>query len=163
MIRVHIIPCTLPAEQTRMLNRESGRIYTATLVHHYRVYRQAGHVWLSPLKHDRVLKAFCGPSCLHAHSYQAAQQDCYEACKTAKALKRSNPLARYPYKRTYYHTTTWKHTGITIADGRLRLALARGHDPVWVALPEHRARASLPTGAIGVQPCHQTLVLAYHD
>jgi len=84
MIRAHTIPCTLPPEQTRAMNQESGRIYTATLVHHYRVYRQAGHVWLSPFKHNRVLDSFCGESCLHAHSVDAAQQDFYEACKTAK-------------------------------------------------------------------------------
>jgi putative transposase len=145
MIRVHLLACTLPDEQTRALNRESGRIYSATLVHHYRLFRQAGHVWLSPLKHDRVLKAFCGPSFLHAHSYQAAQQDFYETCKTAKALKPTNPLARYPYKRKFYHTTTWKNTGITIVQGRMRLALARGHDPIWVVLPEHLV--TLPSAA----------------
>ncbi len=145
MIRVQIIACTLPVEQTRMLNRESGRIYTATLINHYRTYRKAAHVWLSPLKHDRVLKAFCGPSFLHAHSYQAAQQDFYEACKTAKALKPSNPLARYPHKRKFFHTTTWKNTGIKVVDGRMRLALARGHEPIWVALPDHLA--TLPVAA----------------
>jgi putative transposase len=145
MIRTHIIPSTVPIDQARILNRESGRIYTATLVHHYRLHRQAGHVWLSPLKHDRVLKAFCGATFLHAHSYQAAQQGFYDACKTAKALKTVNPLARYPYKRKYYHTTTWKNTGIKVVAGRIRLALARGHDPLWVSLPEHLAR--LPAGA----------------
>jgi putative transposase len=139
MIRTHIIPCTLPADQARDLNRESGRIYTATLVQHYRVYRQAGKVWLNPLQHDRVLKAFCGETFLHAHSYQAAQQDFYAACKTAKALQQSNPLARYPHKRKCFHTTTWKNTGIKMVDGRMRLALARGHDPVWVDLPDHLA------------------------
>jgi putative transposase len=108
MIRADRIACRLPVEQARDLNRESGRIYTATLVHHYRLYRQAGHVWLNPMKHDRVLKFFCGETFLHSHSYQSAQQDFFEACKTAKELKKINPLARYPYKRKYYHTTTWK-------------------------------------------------------
>jgi hypothetical protein len=84
MIRVHIIACMLPDEQTRDLNRESGRIYTATLVHHYRIYRQAGKVWLNPMQHDRVLKAFCGPSFLHAHSYQTAQQHAYQAYRQCK-------------------------------------------------------------------------------
>jgi hypothetical protein len=145
MIPVQIIPCTLPDEPIRALNRESGRIYTAMLVNHYRLFQQAGHVWMNPLKHDRVLKAFCGPSFLHAHSYQAAQQAFYKACKTAKALKQSNPLARYPYKRKWYHTTTWKHTGIKLVDRRMRLALARGHAPIWVALPDYLA--TLPPSA----------------
>jgi putative transposase len=140
------VAISLPVAQVRALHRASGRGYTATLVNPYRLYRQAGHLWLSPLKHDRVLKAFCGPSFLHAHSYQAAQQDFYEACKTAKALKLVNPRARYPYKRKYFHTTTWKHTGIKVMDGRMRLALARGHDPIWVALPAHLA--TLPPSAL---------------
>ncbi len=139
MIRTYRIACHLPAEQARDLNRESGRIYTATLVQHYRTYRQAGHVWLNPMKHVRILKAFCGETFLHAHSYQAAQQDFYEACKTAKELKKINPHARYPYKRKYYHTTTWKDTGITVEQGRMRLALARGQTPIFVDLPAHLA------------------------
>ncbi len=145
MIRTYRIACHLPVEQARDLNRESGRIYTVTLVHHYRTYRQAGHVWLNPMKHVRVLKAFCGETFLHSHSYQAAQQDFYEACKTAKELKQRNPHARYPYKRKCYHTTTWKDTGITIEQGRMRLALARGHAPLWVDLPAHLA--ALPPDA----------------
>jgi putative transposase len=127
----------VPAELARALNRESGRVYTATLVHHYRVYRQSAHLWLNPRRHDRLLKFFCGETFLHAHSYQAAQQDFYEACKTAKALKQVNPLARYPYKRKFYHTTTWKNTGIMVTGGRMRLALGQGHDPMWVDVPEY--------------------------
>src|SRR4051812_20658230 len=99
MIRTQILPCHLPPAQTCALNQESGRIYTATLVHHWRINRQREKVWLSPLKHNRVLDYFCGPSpLLHAHSVDAAQQDFYEACKTAKALKKTHPEARYPYK-----------------------------------------------------------------
>jgi hypothetical protein len=74
----------------------------------------------------KVLRFFCGPTFLHAHSYQAAQQDFYEACKTAKALKKSSPTARYPYKRKWYHTTTWKNTGIKVQGNQMRLALAQG-------------------------------------
>jgi hypothetical protein len=73
MMRTQRIACTVPDEQTRSLNRESGRIYTATLVHHYRIYRHAARVWLQPRKHDRFLKAVCGETFLHAHSYQAAR------------------------------------------------------------------------------------------
>ncbi len=134
MIRTHILACHLPAEEARAISHEAGRIYTATLVHHYRTYRHLG-VWLSPMKHNRVLDVFCGASCLHAHSVDAAQQDFSEACATAKALKPSNPLARYPYKRKWYHTATWKNTGIMVEEGRMRLALARGYDPIWVELP----------------------------
>jgi hypothetical protein len=37
MIRTHSIPCTLPKAEADALNRESGRVYTETLVWHYRI------------------------------------------------------------------------------------------------------------------------------
>jgi hypothetical protein len=58
------------------------------------------------VQHDRVLKAYCGPSFLHAHNYQAAQQDCYTASTTSTTLNQNNPPARSPSERKDDHTTT---------------------------------------------------------
>jgi putative transposase len=164
VIRTHLLPCHLPDAQCRTLNRESGRIYSETLVHHYRIYRNAAGLWLSPMQHNRVLDSFCGPSALlHSHSVDAAQQDFYEACKTAKALRQINPRARFPYKRKYYHTTTWKNTAIKMVDGRMRLSLAQGQPYLWLDLPEHLA--TLPANAFRqVQLCynHATKANTWH-
>jgi hypothetical protein len=46
MIRVLSIPCQIPRDQADSLNRESGRIYTATMVWHYRIFRRTKH-WFS--------------------------------------------------------------------------------------------------------------------
>lgn len=48
MIRTQILRCTLPKATADALNQESGRIHTAVLVEHYRVFQHSGH-WLSGL------------------------------------------------------------------------------------------------------------------
>jgi putative transposase len=131
MIRTHTFPCTIPREDADALNRESGRVYTETLVWHYRIYRRTGH-WLSPGAAERLGDSL-SPTTLHAHSRDAAQQAFYTACKTAKANRGQG--AKYPHKRKLYRTTVWKSTGIRVKDGTLLLARARGLAPVTVALP----------------------------
>jgi len=135
MIRTVIFPCALPKPDADALNQESGRIYTRTLVEHYRVYRHTGH-WLSVNADCRIEDALGGPTTLHAHSRDAAQQAFYKACKTAKANRDDG--APYPHKRKLWRTTIWKNPGIRKqSDGTLRLARARGLEPVAVVLPSH--------------------------
>ena len=52
MIRTHPFPCHLNRAEAEALNRESGRLYTQTLVWHYRIYRRQG-IWLSPKASER--------------------------------------------------------------------------------------------------------------
>lgn len=131
MIRTHTLPCSLPRTEADALNRESGRVYTETLVWQYRIYRRKG-VWLSPGASERLGDAL-SPTTLHAHSRDAAQQAFHKACKTAKANRHLG--AKYPHKRKFYRTTIWKNTGIRVKDGRLLLSRARGLEPFSVALP----------------------------
>ncbi len=135
MIRTHLLPCGLPREEADALNRESGRTSTDVLVWHYRIYRRTGH-WLSPVADERLNDSF-GPSTLHAHSRDAAQQGCQKACKTAKANRGWG--AKYPYRRKVYRTTVWKATGMKQEGNRLRLARAKGLTPIVVALPPELA------------------------
>jgi putative transposase len=128
MIRTHSIPCTLPKAEADALNRESGRVYTETLVWHYRIYRRKG-VWLSPGAAER-LGDFLSETTLHAHSRDAAQQAFHQACKTAKACRAAGRDVRYPRKRKFYRTTIWKSTGIRVRDGVVLLARARGGEPI---------------------------------
>jgi putative transposase len=138
MIRTHIFACSLPRSEADALNRESGRVYTNTLVRHYRIKRKTGH-WLSPRAGERVEDS-TGPSTLHAHSRDAAQQGFYKACKTARTLReQGDPDIRYPYHRKRWRTTIWKNTGIRCKGGVLRLARCRGQAPVMVSLPAHLA------------------------
>jgi putative transposase len=133
VIRTHVFPCSLPKDQADALNAESGRVYTAVLVRHWRIYRKKGH-WLSPGAGERIEDS-TGLTLLHAQSRDAAQQGFYKACKTAKTLReQGDPDVHYPYRRKRWRTTIWKNTGIPCKGGVLRLAQCRGHAPVHVVL-----------------------------
>jgi putative transposase len=134
MIRTAQVACTLPKVEADALNAESGRIYTDMLVQHYRRYRKQG-VWLSQKCGERLEDALGGPTTLHAHSRDAAQQGFYKACKTAKACRELGLQVRYPHKRKHFRTTIWKRAGIRLKDGKLLLARARGLPAVEVPLP----------------------------
>lgn len=144
MIRTCVFRCELPKADADALNRESGRIYTDTLVQHYRVLRKVGH-WLSRFAGQRVEDSTGGATFLHAHSRDAAQDGFYEACRGAKAAKAKGLEAKYPRRRKRYRTTEWKSTGIRKRGEKLLLALARGHEPIVVELPQHLR--GLPPGA----------------
>lgn len=141
MIRTHRVPCQLPRTEADAFNRESGRVYSQTLIWQYRIYRRNG-IWLSPSASER-LGDFLSSTTLHAHSRDAAQQAFHKACKTAKANRGMG--AKYPHKRKFYRATIWKNTGIRVRDKRLLLARARSLSAVSVSLPP--ALAQLPPQA----------------
>jgi putative transposase len=135
MIRTYVIPCDLPTTEADALNQESGRVYTTTLVAHYRVYRKKRR-WLSPYAGQKLNDFLTrgDPPLLHAHSKDAAQDGFYKACKTARANRGDG--ARYPHKRKMWRTTIWKSSGIRDRGNHLLLACARGLAPIVVRLPE---------------------------
>ena len=135
MLTTQVFTCSLPKDTADALNRESGRIYTATLVEHYRVYRHTGN-WLSPKADEKLSDFITGETILHAHSRDAAQQGFAKACKTARAYKKMGLNSHYPHRIKHWRTTIWKSTGIRKREETLLLALARGHKPVQVRLPE---------------------------
>jgi putative transposase len=144
MMRVQTFPCALAKAEADALNRESGRVYTTILVWHFRIYRRTGH-WLSRGAAERLEDYLGGPTILHAHSRDAAQQGFYGACKVARSQRQAGQEIRYPHRRKCYRTTTWKNTGIRVRDGVLLLARARGLQSVHVVLPAHLH--GLPEGA----------------
>src|SRR5438270_7471757 len=107
MIRTHLLVCNLPREQADRLNRESGRLYTETLVWHWRVLRHSSH-WLSSAAAEKLGDSFSATT-LHAHSRDAAQQAFYQACKGAKACRKAGLEVHYPHKRKFYRPTIWKN------------------------------------------------------
>ncbi len=134
MITTQVFACALPKTTADALNRESGRIYTTTLIEHYRVYRHTSH-WLSPKADEKLNDFLGGPTLLHAHSRDAAQQGFAKACKTARACQAAGLNTRYPHKRKAWRSTIWKNTGIRKQGSVLLLALARGNAPIRVVLP----------------------------
>jgi putative transposase len=107
------------------------------LVWHYRLYRKQG-VWLAPKSGERLEDALGGPTTLHAHSRDAAQQGFYKACKTARACRDVGLEVKYPHRRKRWRTTIWKAPkGIRVHADTLLLGRARGAAPVQVPLPSN--------------------------
>jgi hypothetical protein len=131
-----VFRATQPKSLLDELNRESGRVYSETMVEHWRVYRKQG-VWLSPSTEEKLNDFLHPTTILHAHSKDAAQQAFAKAVKKTHALRKAGIAnARFPYKRKFWKTTVWKNTGIRVKEGTAILARARGLEPVLVALPE---------------------------
>jgi len=162
MLRVQIVPCLLPKGEAALLNRESGRAYTTTLVWHCRVYRRTGH-WLSANAAGRLEDCLGGPTLLHAHSRDAAQQGFHEACKVARAQLKLGLERRYPHRHKYVRRTTWTQTGIRVraaeregGEGAV-LLLARavaGADPGGApASPAEIPRQRLQAGRVDLGLC----------
>src|SRR5258707_3192815 len=134
MLRTVQFACSLSKAEADALNAESGRIYPAMLVRHYRVYRTQG-VWLAAAAGERLEDALGGPATPHAPSRDAAQQGFYKACKPARGCWRQGLDVKYPHWRKCFRTTLWKKTGISRSGERVWLARARGVAPVAVLLP----------------------------
>ena len=134
MIRTHILKAQHERRQLDALNQESGRLYTLTMVWHWRIYRRQGK-WIAPRQAERLGDSLHGGTTLHAHSCDAAQQAFYKACKTARTNRHGESRARFPYRRKRYRTTYWKKTGIRLRNGIVFLARARGLKPVQIRLP----------------------------
>ncbi len=134
MILTRVFRATQPKSLLDECNRESGRIYTQTMVEHWRIYRNQG-VWLSPGM-DEKYNDFLYPTTLHAHSRDAAQQAFAKAVKTTHALRKAGFVdAQFPHKIKYWKTTIWKNTGIRVREGVAFLARAKGLEPIRVRLP----------------------------
>jgi hypothetical protein len=95
MLRPHQFVGCLPKSEADALNAESGRLDTDMLVCHYRVYRRQG-VWLRSAHGERWEDTHGGPTTLHAHSRDAAQQGFSTACKTANACRDLGLDVQYP-------------------------------------------------------------------
>lgn len=134
MMRTVLFACSLPRADADALNAASGRIYTDTLVSHYRLYRKQA-VWLKGENGERWEDLHGGATTLHAHSRDAAQQGFYKACKTARSCREQGMDVKYPRKRKRWRTTCWKQLGMRLKEGTLLLARARGLPPVRVPLP----------------------------
>jgi putative transposase len=138
VIRTHILPCRLPKAVADTLNLESGRLYTQTLVAHYRVYRKSGH-WLSPKAGERLNDFHTQGDApkLHAHSKDAAQQGFYKACVTARALRKAGIQdARYPHWPKKFRTTIWKNTAIRRRGETLELSTGKGNRKIAIPIAE---------------------------
>lgn len=138
--RTYQFACQLPQSQADALNLESGRIYSAVMVEHWRIYRKKG-IWLRQGAAEKLNDNYDSDTSklLHAHSIDAAQQAFYKACKQVHTKRnQGDENVRFPYKRRRFRTTVWKSSAVyAIEDGVMFLSLARGHERLAIKLPSH--------------------------
>ena len=129
--RTYIVATSVKTEQLDGLNRLAGRIYSKTISLAEKTHDTKGF-WLS----DSGLKAylkFKRYPC-QAHSVQAIIDDYCGARRSFFSNRLSNPNARPPFKRSWYHPFTWRATGISYSRGKLRLSMGKGRDPLYIKI-----------------------------
>ena len=129
--RSYVIATAKKSERLDSINRLGGRIYSKTVSLVQKTHDQKGF-WLSESGLKKYLK-FKGYPC-HAHSLQAIIDDYCGARHSFFSNLKSNPNAKPPFKRKWYHTFTWRATGITYKRGKLRLSMGLGRDPIYIKI-----------------------------
>ena len=129
--RSYIIATAEKSERLDSINRLGGRIYSKTVSLVQKTHDQKGF-WLSDSGLKKYLK-FKEYPC-HAHSVQAVIDDYCGARRAFFSNLKSNPNARPPFKRSWYHTFTWRATGIAYKGGKLRLSMGRGREPLSIKI-----------------------------
>ena len=129
--RSYIIATAKKSERLDSINRLGGRIYSKTVSLTQDTHDKKGF-WLSDSGLKKYLK-FKEYPC-HAHSVQAIIDDYCGARRSFFSNRETNPEARPPFKRSWYHTFTWRATGISYKGGKLRLSMGRGKDPLSIKI-----------------------------
>lgn len=129
--RSYIVATAKKSERLDSVNRLGGRIYSKTVSLVQKTHNQKDF-WLSEDGLKAYLKFKRYPC--HAHSVQAIIDDYCGARRSFFSNLKSNPNARPPFKRKWYHTFTWRATGITYKRGKLRLSMGLGRDPIYIKI-----------------------------
>ena len=128
--RTYIIAKGQPTERLDAINRLGGRIYSKTVSLVRKTHRRRGF-WLSKVAVKKYLK-FKGYPC-QAHSVQAIIDDYFGALGSYFSRVKKDSTSNPPYKTRKFHTFTWRATGISYRDGKLRLSMGKGREPVWLS------------------------------
>lgn len=129
--RSYIIATAKRSERLDHINRLGGRIYSKTVSLTEKTHDTKGF-WLSDSGLKKYLKEKNYPC--HSHSVQAIIDDYCGARRSFFSNLKSNPNARPPFKRKWYHPMTWRATGISYKRGKLRLSMGEGREPLWVQI-----------------------------
>ena len=131
--RSYIIATAKPTERLNSINRLGGRIYSKTVSLTQKTHDTKGF-WLSDsgLKYLKFKDYPC-----HAHSVQAVIDDYCGARRSFFSHRPNNKDARPPFKRKWYHTFTWRASGISYKRGKLRLSMGRGREPLWIKIDKN--------------------------
>ena len=129
--RTYIIATAKRSERLDNINRLGGRIYSKTVSIVQKTHDTKGF-YLSDAALKKYLKFKRYPC--HAHSVQAIIDDYCGARRSFFSNRPSDPNASPPFKRKWYHTFTWRASGISYKRGKLRLSMGKDTELVWVKI-----------------------------
>lgn len=122
------------------LAKESGNIYTQTLIFFKKVLRKKD-LWLSRQSLTRFIESKVERNLLHSQSFQASYQKLFDnLIAYSRALKayKINPInfngkPRLPKKRKYFQAIQFKKSAIRYKNNHIELSLSKGNEPIKVS------------------------------
>ena len=140
-ILVAKFPLHLTPEQidlVRNLQREAARAWNTVCSVHRVIYGRY-HLWLD----EGAMKSFvAGGYGIHSQSVQAIVETYFECCERTRELREDGQTDwRYPYRKKYFFSITWKPLGITHEGGVLTLSSGRGRESLKLDLPERLSQS----------------------
>ena len=129
--RSYIIVTEKSNDCLREISRLAGRIYSKTVSLTQKTHDKKGF-WLSDSGLKKYLKFKSYPC--HSHSVQAIIDDYCGARRSFFSNRETNPEASPPFKQKWYHTFTWRATGMSYKRGKLRLSMGKGRDPLSIKI-----------------------------
>ena len=129
--RSYIVATAKRSERLDSINRLGGRIYSKTVSLTQKTHDTKGF-WVSDSGLKKYLRHKDYPC--HSHSVQAIIDDYCGARHAFFEIRKADPKARPPFKRRWYHTFTWRASGITYKRGKLRLSMGRGREPLCIKI-----------------------------
>jgi len=137
---VEKFPIHLTPEQitlARILQKEAAKVWNATCTIHRTVYIKH-HCWLG----EGAMKTFVkGKYGIHSQSVQSIVETYFECCeRTRKLHEQGYTDWRYPHRKKYFFTVTWKPLGIAHKGRVLILSNGRNREPLVINLPQRLSR-----------------------
>ncbi|MCL6477090.1 MAG: transposase [Peptococcaceae bacterium] len=119
----------------RQLQKEAAKVWNTVCTLHRTLYI-GSRAWLSETGMDDFVKGRF--NLLHSQSVQAIVSTYYEAWERTRELREKDHTDwRYPYRKKYFFTVTWKKSAITHNGTYLKLSNKRGVKSLELTLPEH--------------------------
>ena len=127
---IHLTPDQITL--ARSLQMEAAKVWNMVCFIHRLIYA-AYHIWLG----ETAMKEFVkGRFKIHSQSVQAVVETYFECTERTKKLRAEGHTEwRYPHRRKFFFTVTWKELGITIDGAYLCLSNGRGREALKIKLP----------------------------
>jgi putative transposase len=140
---LHLSPKQI--DLVRSLQREAARAWNAVCSVHRVIYGRY-HIWMG----ESAMKSFvAGGYGIHSQSVQAIVETYFECCERTRELREDGQTDwRYPYRKKYFFSVTWKPLGITHEGGVLTLSNGRGRESLTLDLPARLSQSVIKLAQI---------------